>query len=81
VALIGAFNSKMRCESPITCCFLSPEGACEKRDLGRRHYNEERPHGALGDILLIMVANPIGATSPPNSGRAENSRPERPKVG
>lgn len=29
----------------------------------------------------IMLANPVGATSPPDPGEVENSRPERSKVG
>lgn len=39
----------------------------------------------LGDLCAgippIMLANPTGVTSPPDPGQAENSRPERSKVG
>ena len=44
-------------------------------------YNEERPHSAIGNIPPIRLANSAGATSPPDLGKAENSRPERSKVG
>ena len=46
-----------------------------------RIYNEERPHSAIGNIPPIMLANPAGATSPPDTDQAENSRPERSEVG
>ena len=42
----------------------------------RRYYNEERPHSAIGNIPPIMLANLAGETSPPNLGKAENSRPK-----
>jgi len=61
--------------------FLSLEDACDKLDCWRRHYNEERPHSAIGKIPLITLANPTEATSPPDQGKAENSRPQRSKVG
>ncbi|WP_436286785.1 integrase core domain-containing protein [Sphingomonas trueperi] len=57
-----------------------PQG-CEKLDRWRRHYNEERPHSAIGNIPPIMLANSAGATSPPHLGQAANFRPERSKVG
>ncbi len=80
-AFIEAFNSKLRSECVNTHWFLSLEDACEKLDRWRRHYNEERPHSAIGNIPPIMLANPTGDTSPPVPGQAENSRPERSKVG
>ena len=80
-AFIEAFNSKLRSECVNTHRFLSLEDACEKLDRWRRHYNEERPHSAIGNIPPIMLANPTGATSPPDPGQAENSRPERSEVG
>ena len=61
--------------------FLSLEDACEKLDRSRRHYNEGRQHSAIGNILPIMLTNPTGAISPPDPGQAQNSRPERSKVG
>ncbi|WP_416365316.1 IS3 family transposase [Sphingobium sp. JS3065] len=80
-AFIEAFNSKLRSECVNTHWFLSLEDACEKLDRWRRHYNEERPHSAIGNIPPIMLANPTGDTSPPDPDQAENSRPERSKVG
>ena len=80
-AFIEAFNSKLRSECANTHWFLSLEDACKKLDRWRRHYNEERPHSAIRNIPPIMLANPAGATSPPDPGQAENSRPERSKVG
>jgi putative transposase len=80
-AFIEAFNSKLRSECVNTHWFLSLEDACEKLDRWRRHYNEERPHSAIGNIPPIMLANPTGATSPPAPGQAENSKPVQSKVG
>lgn len=80
-AFIEAFNSKLRSECVNTHWFLSLEDACEKLDRWRRHYNEELPHSAIGNIPPVMLANPTGATSPPDPGKAENSRPEWSKVG
>ena len=79
-AFIEAFNSKLRSECVNTHWFLSLEDACEKLDRWRRHYNEERPHSAIGNIPPIMLVNPTGNTSPPVLGQAENSSPERSKV-
>ncbi|UPK40641.1 transposase [Bradyrhizobium sp. 186] len=31
----------------------------------RRYYNEERPHGAIGNRPPILLQNHVGATSPP----------------
>jgi len=61
--------------------FLSLQDACEKLEAWRRHYNEERPHSAIGNIPPIMLANSAGETSPPDLSKAENSRPEWSKVG
>jgi putative transposase len=61
--------------------FLSLQDACEKLEAWRRHYNEERPHSAIGNIPPIMLANSAGETSPPDLGKAENSRPEWSEVG
>ena len=80
-AFIEAFNSKLRSECVNTYWFMSLKDACGKLDQWRRHYNEERPHSAIGNIPPIMLANPTGVTSPPDPGQAENSRPERFKVG
>jgi putative transposase len=80
-AFIEAFNKKLRSECLNAHWFLSLEDACEKLEAWRRHYNEERPHSAIGNIPSIMLANSAGATSPPDLSKAENSRPGWSKVG
>ncbi|MCL9998660.1 MAG: IS3 family transposase [Erythrobacter sp.] len=80
-AFIEAFNSKLRSECLNAHWFLSLQDACEKLEAWRRHYNEERPHSAIGNIPPIMLANSAGESSPPDLSKAENSRPERSKVG
>ena len=52
-----------------------------KLEAWRRHYNEERPHSAIGNIPPIMLANSAGETSPPEPSKAENSRPTWSEVG
>jgi putative transposase len=79
--LIEALNSKLRSECLNAHWFLSLEDACEKLGAWRRHYSEERPHSAIGNIPPIMLANSAGETSPPDLSKAANSRPERSKVG
>ena len=80
-AFIVAFNGKLRSECLNAHWFLSLQDACEKLEAWRRHYNEERPHSAIGNIPPIILANSTGETSPPNLSKAQNSRPERSKVG
>ena len=80
-AFIEAFNSKLRSECLNAHWFLNLQDACEKLEAWRRHYNEERPHSAIGNIPPIMLANSAGETSPPDLRKAENSRPEWSKVG
>ena len=46
--------------------FLSPADAREKMEDWRKYYNEERPHGAIGQITPIMLLNHVGAASPPS---------------
>ncbi|WP_429771111.1 integrase core domain-containing protein [Aurantiacibacter flavus] len=57
------------------------QNACEKLEAWRRHYNEERPHSAIGNIPPIMLSNSAGETRPPDLGKAGNSRPEWSEVG
>lgn len=80
-AFIEAFNSKLRSECLNAHWFLSLQNACEKLEAWRRHYNEERPHSAIGNIPPIMLANSVGETSPPELGKAGNSRPAWSEVG
>ena len=49
-AFIEAFNGRFRQECLNENWFLSWEDAEEKVESSRRHYNGERPHGALGNL-------------------------------
>ena len=44
--------------------FLSLADAREKMEDWRKYYNEERPHGAIGQNTPIMLLNHVGAASP-----------------
>lgn len=44
--------------------FLTLADAAEKLEAWRRYYNEERPHGAIGNKVPIMLTKSGGATSP-----------------
>ncbi len=65
-AFIEAFNGRFRAECLNAHWFLSPADAREKLEDWRKYYNEERPHGAIGQKTPIMLLNHIGATSPPS---------------
>jgi putative transposase len=45
---------------------LSGRSAREKMEDWRKYYNEERPHGAIGNKPPIMLLNYDGAASPPS---------------
>jgi putative transposase len=45
--------------------FMSLADAREKLEDWRRYYNEERPHGAIGQRTPISLLNHAGTTSPP----------------
>ena len=64
-AFIEAFNGRFRAECLNTHWFLSLADAREKMEDWRKYYNEERPHGAIGQKTPIMLLNHDGATSPP----------------
>jgi putative transposase len=61
--------------------FPSLQVGCEKLEAWRRHYNDERPNSAIGNIPPITLANSAGETSPPDLSKAENSRPKWSEVG
>jgi putative transposase len=63
-AFIEAFNSKLRSECLNAHWFLSLQDACEKLEAWRRHYNEERPHSAIGNI-------------PPSCWQTQSAKPAR----
>jgi putative transposase len=56
-AFIEAFNGRFRAE-----CLKTP--AKEKMEDWRKYYNEDRPHGAIGNKPPIMLLNHDGAASP-----------------
>lgn len=63
-AFIEAFNGRFRAECLSAHWFLSLADAQEKVEAWRRYYNEERPHGAIGNRPPILLQNHVGATSP-----------------
>jgi len=65
-AFIEAFNGRFRTECLNTHWFLTLADAREKLEDWRRYYNEERPHGAIGNKVPITLQNPDGAASPPS---------------
>jgi len=44
--------------------FLTLVDAAEKLGAWRTYYNEERPHGAIGNKVPILLTNAGGVTSP-----------------
>jgi putative transposase len=64
-AFIEAFNGRFRAECLNAHWFLSLADAQEKVENWRRYYNEERPHGAIGQKSPIPLLNHDGAISPP----------------
>ncbi|WP_238321329.1 transposase, partial [Thioclava atlantica] len=44
--------------------FMSLADAREKLEAWRRHYNEDRPHSAIGYNVPIAMHYPDGVTSP-----------------
>ena len=64
--LIEAFNGRLRAECLNENWFMSLEDARQKVDAWRTHYNEERPHSALGNLSPKEFAaskaqeNPVG---------------------
>ena len=64
-AFIEAFNARLRAECLNAHWFLSLADAREKLEDWRKYYNEERPHGAIGNTPPITLQIRDGATSPP----------------
>jgi putative transposase len=65
-AYIEAFNGRFRAECLNAHWFLTLDDARSKMEEWRRYYNEDRPHGAIGQIPPILLQNPDGAVSPPS---------------
>ena len=54
--IIEAFNGRLRQECLNENWFLSLEDAREKIEAWRQEYNNERPHGALGNVSPLVYA-------------------------
>ena len=78
---IEAFNSKLRAECLNAHWFMSLADAREKLEDWRRHYNEDRPHSAVGYNVPIAMHFPDGAASPPSGSAPENSKVRRSELG
>lgn len=63
-AFIEAFNGRFRSECLNTHWFLTLADAREKMEDWLRYYNEDRPHGAIGNKPPILLQNPDRAASP-----------------
>ncbi len=61
---IEAFNSKLRAECLNAHWFMTLADAHEKLEDWRRHYNEDRPHSAIGYNVPIAMHYPDDVTSP-----------------
>ena len=56
-AYIEAFNARLRAECLNASWFLSLADARDRIEAWRTHYNEERPHSALGNLTPSAFAN------------------------
>ena len=65
-AFIEAFNGRFRVECLNQHWFMSLEDARQKMEAWRRYYNEERPHGAIGQKAPITLLGHDGVPSPPS---------------
>ena len=61
--LIEAFNGRLRAECLNENWFLSLDDVKEKVKSWRRHYNEDRPHSALGNLAPKEFAVSSGQAS------------------
>ena len=65
-AYIEAFNGRLRAECLNAHWFLSLDPARSKLEDWRRYYNEERPHGAIGQRPPITLHNHDRGPSAPS---------------
>ncbi len=63
-AFIESFNSRFRAECLNEHWFLTLDDARSKVEDWRKYYNEERPHGAIGNKPPITLLNHGDAASP-----------------
>jgi len=64
-AFIEAFNSRFRAECLNAHWFMSLADAQKKLEDWCKYYNEERPHGAIGQTQADYVAESRWPASPP----------------
>jgi len=63
-AFIEAFNGRLRAECLNAHWFMSLEDAGEKLEDWRKYYNEQRPHGAIGQKTPISLVRRDGIPEP-----------------
>ena len=63
-AFIEAFNGRFRAECLNAHWFLTLADAREKVEDWRKYYNEDRPHGAIGNVPPVAFMTPGNATNP-----------------
>jgi putative transposase len=63
-AFAEAFNSRVRAECMNTHWFLTLADAREKLKAWRSYYNDQRPHGTIGNKAPISLQKPGDAASP-----------------
>jgi putative transposase len=63
-AFIEAFNARLRAECLNAHWFLSLADAAEKLEAWRRDYNEQRPHGAIGNKVPAALMKSAHEASP-----------------
>lgn len=63
-AFMEAFNGRFRAECLNAHWFLTLADAGEKLEAWCRYYNEDRPHGAIGNKPPNTLMNPAAPTSP-----------------
>ena len=59
-------EARFRAECLNAHWFMSLEDARQKMEAWRRYYNEERPHGAIGQKVPITLLARDGTASPPS---------------
>jgi putative transposase len=64
-AFIESFNGKFRAECSNAHWFMSLDDARRKYEAWRRHYNEERPHSAIGNKVPVELTDRSVAHGPP----------------
>jgi putative transposase len=68
-AFIEAFNGRFRAECLNTHWFMTLADAREKLEDWRSYYNEDRPHGAIGNKPPASLMTPAGASSPASAAK------------